>query len=127
VSEDVPVPEVNGRRAAISGPRARQVSDAHGVAVTLPALGTDGPIKLVGMRADVAQARAALEEAPASGGATGGRGNGAQRAPLPTEELSIEIALHPVIIGKAGATINRLRDETGARIDLTYVPQGKRS
>ena len=46
-----------------------------------------------------------------------GAPNAGRRAQA-TEELVIEEALHPVIIGSGGATINRIRTETGARIDL---------
>ena len=58
-------------------------------------------------------------------GPQGGAGaeNGAgPKKPFTSEQLQIETTLHAVIIGTAGATINRIRTESGARVDLQYAP-----
>ena len=116
VRAEVPGPEA-GKRTGLNGNRARQISDAHGVSLTLPPQNSGGPVVLVGPSAAVAAASAAVEAA-INGAPAGGAANGRGGAGGASESLQVETELHPAIIGAGGATINRIRAESGARIDL---------
>ena len=66
VTAEVPVPG-DGKRTGLTGQKARQISDGHGVSVTLPPIdAASGVVKLVGAASSVQAASAAVLAAIAS-------------------------------------------------------------